>query len=151
MISFDAKALKKMSAAIAKVAENAGDLRPAWPHVDRFTSRVFRMQFATEGAYLLRRKWRAWSPKWAKRRLRPGGGRGGIGRDTNRMWGSFVKPRAPEGVSRWDPLEYERGSVVPYALHFDRLRPIMPAKLPENVVGTYLALIERHMLDGVGA
>jgi hypothetical protein len=111
-------------AGLLEAYERAEDLRPVWLGVVQpLVTAFLTAQFATEGA-AGGKKWAALAPVTHELRKRPGHGRGGIGRDTNRMWGSFVKSAgasaAPGGILVIDPLTYERGSAVPYARYFSR-------------------------------
>ena len=102
--------------------EAATDLRPVWlrdmqPYVTDFLHR----RFNSEGAYM-GSKWAPHAPATVELRKQPGRGRGGIGRDVNRMWASLVKSAgsspAPGGVLVIEPQRYERGTTVKHAQWF---------------------------------
>lgn len=140
------------------------DLRPLFAgSIDRSVTKLFERQFASEGAW--------GGVKWAQHRAltrtlraRPGHGRGGILRDTNRLWASFVKSGGPESVRRITASEYVRGSSVPYARAHQRgfpavvfgrrtgrrvpARPIVPNPVPREVVATWERLVRDYVLTG---
>lgn len=104
------------------VSDRATDLRKAWMFgVQPIVTEFLQRRFQTEGAYL-GEKWAALAPATVALRSQSGRGRGGIGRDTNRLWASLVKSAgasaAPEGVLDIGPTTYERGTTVPYARFF---------------------------------
>lgn len=118
--------------AVEGMRERLQDFRPVWlGGVQPIVTDYLLKRFATEGAHL-GAKWAGHAPVTRELRKQSGRGRGGIGRDTNRMWASFTKSAgsqaAPGGVLRIDPLRYERGSTVPYARFFHR--GIMSTHLP---------------------
>lgn len=107
---------------LEQVGDRADDLRPVWlrdiqPLVTDFLSQRFDSEGAFEGA-----KWADLAPVTIELRKRPGHGRGGIGRDTGRMWASWVKSAgsapAPGGVLVIEKNRYERGSTLPQSLWF---------------------------------
>jgi phage gpG-like protein len=139
--------------ALTKISSRTNDLRPAWPRIDKYFSMVFLRQFATEGTFLGGMRWRGWSPAWAKRRVRPGGNRGGILRDTSVLWGSFVNPNDANSERIMDPLQYERGSKVPYAIAHQLgkgvpKREILPDRLPAAVEMTILKTVANYAVEG---
>ena len=142
--------LSELEDEFVEIGERVTDLREAWPAVDRFTSRMYRKQFASEGSYL-GTPWKPLKPKTLKARNRPGGNRGGILRDTNRLWASLTKPRAPEGITRFGRTEYQRGTTVPYARFHQQgtkhlpERPLHPDPLPLKIRETFAAMIRRHL------
>lgn len=76
---------------------------------------LFTRQFATEGREGGTR-WAPLAPVTVLLRKRRGHGRGGILRDTNRLWASFTKlGLGPDGVKVVTPDSLQRGSTVPYA------------------------------------
>ena len=102
--------------------DRVSDLRPVWINdVQPLVTEYLTQRFDSQGAHL-GTPWAPHAPATIELRKRPGHGRGGIGRDTNRMWASFVKSAgsspAPGGVLRIEPTRYERGSSVPHALFF---------------------------------
>lgn len=103
----------------------AADLRPvlAGP-INKSVDTLFIRRFETEGSYGGVR-WRALAPASLRLRQLPGHGRGGIGRDTNRMWASLTKGgNGPEAIKEVTPLSLLRGTNVrtgkgfPYAIAF---------------------------------
>ena len=108
---------------IEGLAERGQDLRPVWQHrVQPIVTAFLRARFDTEGAHMTGAKWAPLQPRTIRERAKPGRGRGGIGRDTNRLWGSLVKSggsSAPEGgILVMEPDRYMRGTTVPYAAAF---------------------------------
>lgn len=145
-----------LQAQLSKIQKNLTDFRPAWPMVERYTARQYRLQFSSEGAHF----GTPWKPLkvWPRpqRKGRRGGNRGGILRDFNRLWASYTKYRSGsgDGVSVWDRFRFEKGSQVPYARFHQTGTKHMPARpvhidpLPEKVQETYLALIARYVVPG---
>ncbi len=161
-----AGALTRLRAALAK----ADDLSPVLGGaINKSVDTLFQRQFDSEGAYG-GTKWAALTPATKKLRTRRGHGRGGIGRDTNRMWASFTKlGLGPEAVKVLTKRSLERGSQVPYARIFDGgymsktfavlgtdgsliplrrkkpkkvpARPIVPDPVPAEIVRTWEKLI----------
>lgn len=108
---------------LTSVSDRAGDLRPAWLRdVQPLITDFLTQRFNSEGAYL-GAKWAPLSDATLALRTRPGHGRGGIGRDTNRLWASFVKSAgsaaAPGGTLLIAKDRYERGSSLEYARYFN--------------------------------
>ncbi len=140
----------ELNRTLKKLGKKVSDFRPVWPVIDRYTSRMYRLQFASEGEHL-GTPWARLTEKTLRARVRPGGNRGGVLRDTNRLWASLTKPRAPEGVTVMEKHEYMRGSVVPYARFHqegtDRMpaRPLHPDPLPERIQETFVGLILKHI------
>jgi hypothetical protein len=107
---------------LEQIDGKAADLRPFFieelqPLVTEFLTRRFDTGGAFGGA--------PWSPlaeATLALRKRPGHGRGGIGRDTGRMWASWVKSvgatAAPGGVLKITKDRYERGSSLKQSLFF---------------------------------
>lgn len=76
---------------------------------------LFDQQFDSEGAYLGSR-WAPLAPVTVKLRQRRGHGRGGILRDTNRLWASLTKlGQGPDALIILTDTSIERGTKVPYA------------------------------------
>lgn len=110
--------LDQASAALRKLAAvtaNATELL-AGP-VDAAVSQFAEEQFASEGATAGTR-WAGHTAITERLRARPGHGRGGIGRDTNRLWASLVKSQGPDAIRRLTSSTLERGTTVPYARFF---------------------------------
>ncbi|HEX5437156.1 MAG TPA: hypothetical protein VFW98_08350 [Gemmatimonadaceae bacterium] len=110
-------------AKLTGASERSADLRPAWIEgVQPIITEFLTQRFATEGAWMTDAPWAPLAPATVELRKRPGHGRGGIGRDLNRMWASFVKSAgstaAPNGLLLIAPERYERGSSLPYAQWF---------------------------------
>jgi phage gpG-like protein len=134
--------------------ERATDLRPVFDGpIDESVSELYTQQFATEGQFGGAR----WAPLAARTllaRTRRGHGRGGILRDTSRLWASLVKRGAPEGIRSVSRDQYERGTSVAYAV-FHQLgtrrmpaRKIAPDPLPARVVVGWTDIISRYITDG---
>lgn len=102
---------------VGGAVKRAANLAPVFRGaIDKSVSAYFRRLFDTEGAEAGKR-WAPHRPLTVKLRRRPGHGRGGIGRDTNELWGSLVKvgPRSVRVIGR---TKYERGTTVRYAEAF---------------------------------
>lgn len=100
----------------------ASNLTPVWvDDVQPIVTDFLLQRFASEGAYG-GAKWAPHAPVTKELRKGAGRGRGGIGRDTNRLWASLVKSAgtsaAPGGLLAITPTRYERGSALPYAAPF---------------------------------
>lgn len=136
--------------------------------VHRSVSRFFLRQFETEGAEGGTR-WAPHRPLTVRLRRRPGHGRGGIGRDTNRLWASLVKV-GPESVLVTGPTEYERGTTVAHAAPFHAgvspgrqrvfgraplvplgipARTLVPDPFPRTYVDGWAAALARYIETGV--
>lgn len=129
------------------IAERVADARPAFRVLDKHASTVFIRQFASEGAWG-GRSWPRLRPATIRARQKPGRGRGGILRDTNRLWASLVKV-GPESIRLIEPQRYERGTIVPYAFRHqigDRVpvRQIIPDPMPEEVLNTWERILADH-------
>ena len=107
-----------VEAALAKLRAMAAateDLTPVFAGpINQSIDEVFKKQFDTEGA-AYGTKWRSLAPVTVALRKRRGHGRGGILRDTNRLWASFTKlglgPDAYKDIGRH---HIERGTTLPY-------------------------------------
>ena len=136
--------------------------------VNRSVSRFFQRQFETEGAEG-GTPWAPHRPLTVELRRRPGHGRGGIGRDTNRLWASLVKV-GPESVLVVGPTEYERGTTVAYAAPFHAgvspgrqrvfgraprmplgipARTLVPDPFPQSYVDGWAVSLARYIETGV--
>lgn len=107
---------------LSGISDRAENLTPVWlDEVQPLVTDFIQRQFATEGAYG-GKKWAPLAPATVALRQRPGHGRGGIGRDTNRLWASLVKSGGSSasvgGLLVIGPQTYERGSSLPYAQWF---------------------------------
>lgn len=86
--------------------------------VNQIVDEYLTEQFATEGK-AGSTPWAPHSPVTRALRQRRGHGRGGIGRDTNRMWASLTKlGLGPDAVKDVTPDGLVRGTKVPYARFF---------------------------------
>jgi hypothetical protein len=108
-----------VSGAVARLSEvmkAAHDLSPVFAGpINQSLNEVFIKQFQTEGAYG-GKKWAPLAPVTRKLRQRRGHGRGGILRDTNKLWASFTKlGLGPDAVKIVRPDSLTRGSTVIYA------------------------------------
>ncbi len=142
--------------ALRRAKRVVGDLRPYWRQIDKHVSSLFRRQFATQGA-MLTTPWRPLQDSTLRARQRPGHGRGGILRDTNRLWGPLTKGRGPEAIRSIERLRYERGTSVPYAIYhqfgvYDQSgtlimpqRKIIPDAFPASVERVWLRLLARRV------
>lgn len=97
------------------------DLRPVLGGpINSSVDQLFRRQFNSEGAFG-GQKWAPLRPVTKLLRQRPGHGRGGIGRDTNRMWASLTKfGVGPDAIKILTPSSLERGTSLPYARWFSQ-------------------------------
>lgn len=156
--------LKAAEAMLLRLKHQTIDLRPVFHDViDPSVSLFFEKQFATEGRHG-GVKWAAHAKLTKKLRMRPGHGRGGILRDTNAMWSSFIKGSGPLAIRRIEKDVYERGSRDRKAgLHqtgwtsrviFGRARkkavkvparPVVPKILPPSLVSTWEGAILNHI------
>jgi len=133
----DTQARRRLSGA----SRRARDYRPVWGDLNaNVVQPAMQARFASGGARY-GGAWAPLSPAGVRSRLRRGGNRGGVSRplwDTGRLRAAWVK-RGPESVVRIDRLEFERGVVVPYAVHHQegagRLpkRKLVTSKLAEHV------------------
>ncbi len=150
----------RVFAALARRCEN---LERFWPIVDKGVTLLFQRRFASEGAWGGRR-WARLRPLTLNLRSRRGRGRGGILRDTGRLWGSFVKSGGPDSIRVMEPKRYERGSRLrTAALHqrgwqsavvFGRrrrrpvrvpARPVMPERVPPEVARSWEQALVRWL------
>lgn len=136
----------RLSLDLQKLARAAEDLRPALRKIDKHVATIFRRQFATEGGFG-GRQWPRLARATIKARQKSGRGRGGILRDTNRLWGSLVKV-GPETVLIVRPHYYERGTSVPYARAHQLgrgkglpVREIIPDPIPDSILNTWEKII----------
>jgi hypothetical protein len=152
---------------LAAVLRRAGNLTPLFAGpIDKSVTLMFERRFASEGAWGGIR-WAGHQPLTIRLRARPGHGRGGILRDTSRLWASFVKGSGPDAVRRITPSEYERGSAVPYARFHQRgysltrvfgirlrkprrvpARPVVPERVPREVLATWERLVKEYVERG---
>ena len=128
--------------ALRRLRGRVQDARPAFRLVDKHLTTVFRRQFETEGRFG-GSPWPPLKPATIRAREQAGRGRGGILRDTNRLWGSLVKGgNVPEGILVIDALRYVRGTQVPYAADHQTgvpeqnlpPRPPIPDPMPPEVL-----------------
>lgn len=125
--------------------------------VDKFITAFLVEQFVSEGS-AGGAKWAPLSPETLEARKRPGHGRGGIGRDTNRMWSALIKNPSPEGWTKVTGNTYERAVTVPYLWYFSGgtwkqpARPVFPASgLPQRYMDSIAIAIETFIAsDNVG-
>lgn len=156
-------ALKMLSA----VERRTVDLRRVFMGpIDASVTEFFTDQFATQGA----RGGSPWAPVselTSKLRGRPGHGHEGpsaVLRDTNVLWGSFVKSGGPDSVRAIAPQQYVRGSAVPYAPAHQKAReitklfgrplkrprtaparPVVPETMPADLIRSWENMIVRHL------
>ncbi len=97
-------------------ARKTSDYRPVLQgEVNASVNEFFVNMFAGEGANT-GAKWAPLAPITVLLRKRAGHGRGGILRDTNRLWASLTKlGLGPEALRAITPTSLERGTLVPYA------------------------------------
>lgn len=143
---------------LTTVSDRVENLTPAFvTGVQNEVTDFLTKKFDSEGAYL-GEKWAVHAPDTIAERRRPGRGRGGIGRDTNRMWASFVKSAgstpAPDGILFITKTSYERGSTLSRSSWFSHgtlkqpPRPIFPDPLPEELVNRITGVVERYVTTG---
>lgn len=83
--------------------------------VNSILNDFFKQQFASEGVYG-GAKWAPLAPVTLLARKRRGHGRGGILRDTNKLWASLTKMGlGPNAVRSIRPLSLTRGTSLKYA------------------------------------
>lgn len=152
--TYTVEGFDKVKLDFKKLSKKVADFRPAFQKIDKHVSLVFRRQFASEGAFG-GPKWPALAPATIKGRAQSGRGRGGILRDTNRLWASLVKI-GPESVRIMRSHYYERGTSVPYAMAHQEgkqrglpKREIIPEPLPTSVVNTWEKIILNYV-EGTG-
>lgn len=149
---------------LQQMKPRAQDLSPAMAGpVDQAVTAWTARQFDTEGAHGGSR-WAPLAPTTLEARKRPGHGKGGIGRDTNRMWASLAKSPSTEGVVEATAATYRRWTTVtekgtPYPIIFEKgisgkqpARPIYPTPLPpalvqqvQDILTTYIAYGKLNM------
>ena len=107
-------------AQLAGLSDRARDLSPVLGGtVNQLVDEMYRRQFATQGAFGGRR-WAKLAPITRAIRATRGRGRGGILRDTGRLWASLTKGGGPpDGVKRVTATSLERDTAVPYARFVD--------------------------------
>jgi hypothetical protein len=167
------EAIAELRAALDRVT----DLSPVMGGpINASVDSVLKRQFQSEGA-AYSGKWAPLKPVTLQLRKRRGHGRGGIGRDTNRMWSSLTKlGLGPEAVKVVTKDSLTRGTTVPYARWFhggylsktfvvaDRnnnpvplrrkipkrvpARPIIPDPWPREVTGAWEKFIARYIEAG---
>lgn len=108
-----------VAGAMARLRETIAATRDMTPvfggPINASVDTLFRRQFESEGSYAGAR-WAPLRPVTKQLRTRRGHGRGGILRDTNRLWASFTKlGLGPEAVKVVTSESLERGSTVPHA------------------------------------
>lgn len=132
------------------------------------TTNFLRKQFDTEGQEG-GEPWEPLRPLTLKLRKRPGHGRGGIGRDTNRMWAAWTKPGAPGSVLVVRKQEMLRGVSLEHARYFQEgvspqrqrvfgvkpkqprgqpPRKVVPDVLPSKLTNEYERIIADYMERG---
>lgn len=143
------------TAPLEALGARATNLTPVFlDKVDKLVTAFLVAQFTSEGSYG-GEKWAALAPRTLEYRKLPGHGRGGIGRDTNRLWASLVKSPSSEGVVNVTPTHYERGTNVPYAKFFSEgtyhqpARQIFPPRLPIAVEQPINQAIANYIATGV--
>lgn len=132
--------------------------------IDKSVSQMFLRRFTSEGAWGGSR-WAPLRPLTLRLRQRAGHGRGGVLRDTNRLFGSLVKV-GPESIRIISPHAYQRGTIVPYArfqqtgwisqLVFGRskravrvpARPPVPSQIPPEMTNAWEKVIARFIETG---
>ena len=144
--------------------------------INKSVDTVFKRQFDSQGAFG-GTPWRPLHPVTVQLRKRAGHGRGGILRDTNRMWASLTKfGLGPDAIKVITPMSLERGTTVPYAgwIHTGFMskyfvvvdkhglpvpikrarakkipaRPLVPDPMPAEVVGTWEKVIVNFLIGG---
>jgi len=129
------------------------DFRPAFVVIDKHVTTVFARQFASLGAFG-GTLWAALRPSTIRARASVGRGRGGILRDTNRLWASLVKGRGPESVRVIGKDDYRRGTAVPYAQYHQSgtasmpQRQVIPDPMPRAVTQVWAKILARYIETG---
>lgn len=154
---------------LTKLKKRTGNLAPVFGgSIDKSVSLFFRRQFDTSGAIGMK-PWAPLRPVTKRKRPRPGGNRGGVGRplwDFARLRGSLVAV-GPESVRVVKSDRYERGTTVPHAIHHQRgytvrkwgrtvfknprrvpAREIIPDPMPRAIVGSWARVLERYLMEG---
>lgn len=105
----------KAQAALKRLGFRARNLAPVLRGpISRSIAMFWRRVFASQGA-LIGRPWAPLKPVTVLLRKRAGHGRGGIGRDTNRLWASLTKPGGPGSIRIVTPGSLVQGSSLPQA------------------------------------
>jgi hypothetical protein len=137
--------------------------------IDALLTDFFQRQFDTQGA-AGGTPWASVSPLTSKLRKRSGHGHEGptaVLRDTNVLWGSYVKAGGPDSIRVIEPQFYSRGSAVPYAAAHQQMRlvttlfgrrlrepktvparPVVPERLPDDVMQGVTDAVVRHLETG---
>lgn len=169
-----------VSGALAKlstVLKAATDLSPVFGGpINQSVDEAIKKQFDTEGSFS-GTKWAPLAPVTVKLRGRRGHGRGGILRDTNRLWASLTKlGLGPEAIKVVTKNSLVRGSTVPYAQYHQTgyqsrtfvvinkqgdpvalrrktpravpARPPIPDPMPTSVVKSWEEMISRFIAGG---
>lgn len=164
MIDIDIKVdLKEAERLLNSTLRASMSLQPVFAgSIDKSVSQLFLRRFASEGAWG-DRPWIRLRPLTLKLRQESGHGRGGILRDTNRLWASLVKV-GPESVRVITARTYSRGTAVPYArfhqtgwnqrMIFGRrrkqtvrvpARPIVPEHIPREMIQSWEKVVARYI------
>lgn len=93
-----------------------------------YQTRVFATQGGENGV-----RWPDNHPLVKRMKQRTGRGRGGVGRDTNRMWASLTKRFGPDSLAQITPTTFTRGTSVFYARYFND--GTKGGKLPKEKTG----------------
>lgn len=134
--------------------------------IDALLTRFFEKQFETEGQ-AGGAPWPPISPLTSKLRKRAGHGHEGptaVLRDTNVLWGSYVKAGGPDSIRVIEPQFYSRGSAVPYAAAHQQTRlvatlfgrplrepktvparEVVPETLPQDVMDGITSAVIQHL------
>jgi phage gpG-like protein len=146
--------LSQTLVALTGVSGRVKNLRPVFHGpIDQSVSELFSAQFHTEGAFGGRR-WAALSQQTIKQRMQRGRGRGGILRDTSRLWASLVKRGSPEGIRAITDSRYRRGTAVPYARFHQEgtkrmpQRQVIPDPMPKVVEDAWVRIIANYVQTG---
>jgi len=144
--------------------------------INKSVDTVFRRQFDSQGGFG-GTPWRPLHPVTLRLRQRPGHGRGGILRDTNRTWASLTKSGlGPDAIKVVTPTSLERGTTVPHAGYHHTgfkskyfvvvdknglpvpikrarpktipARPLVPDPMPAEVVSTWEKILVNWLIGG---
>jgi hypothetical protein len=122
------------------------DLRPVFANtVDPSLTQFFLRQFATEGK-AGGEPWPGLKPRTLQARKRPGHGRGGILRDTGRLWAGYTKSGGPGSVREIGRQSYVRGVSVAYAQYHYPKRPVVVEPMPDYLTELWATAVANHLL-----
>ena len=158
-------------ARLSAVMKQTEDLSPVFAGpINQSLNEMFIKIFATEGAAYGGKRWAPHAPVTTLLRKRRGHGRGGVLRDTNRLWASLTKlGNGPDAVKFVGKQSLVRGTLVTYAEPHQRgftsrtfvvvgkdgnpvplyrkipkkipARPFVPDPMPKQLIGAWEKMI----------